>query len=133
AACALRRPSPPVPLPILGEGGLASKKPHRLCFTLGWRAGGGQLAAQVRTVNPDRPIRVAVVTGPERCGIAHYTDDLVRAMPADIEVTVFRGSFDRLGPSEYVTQGSQLNDADLVHIQHEYAYWRGIVPGNGFF
>src|SRR5689334_10587691 len=78
-------------------------------------------------------MKVAMFTGPERCGIAHYTDALVREMPSDSEVEVSRGSFDRLPSIEYAAQGAALNVADLIHIQHEYAYWGGMGPGNGYF
>jgi glycosyltransferase involved in cell wall biosynthesis len=84
-------------------------------------------------MNLDKPIRVAMFTGPERCGIAHYTQGLVRAMPPAVTVQLHRGNFDRLLQSEYAAQGAELNQADLVHIQHEYAYWGGMGPGNGYF
>jgi glycosyltransferase involved in cell wall biosynthesis len=72
-------------------------------------------------------------TGPERCGIAHYTEALVRAMPTEARVTVHRASFDRLSAQEYAAQGERLNEADLIHLQHEYAYWGGMGPGTGYF
>jgi glycosyltransferase involved in cell wall biosynthesis len=84
-------------------------------------------------MNLDRVIRVAMFTGPERCGIAHYTDALVQAMSPEFAVGVSRATFDRLSPREYGTQAATLNEADLVHIQHEYAYWSGMGPGNGYF
>jgi glycosyltransferase involved in cell wall biosynthesis len=72
-------------------------------------------------------------TGPERCGIAHYTEALVRAMPPDVKVEVIRGNFDSHTREQYAALGARLNDADLVHVQHEYAYWGGMGPGTGYF
>jgi glycosyltransferase involved in cell wall biosynthesis len=84
-------------------------------------------------MSQNRPIRVAMFTGPERCGIAHYTEALVNATQTRIRVQVHRGSFDRLSSAQYAAQGEALNDADLVHVQHEYAYWGGMGPGNRYF
>jgi glycosyltransferase involved in cell wall biosynthesis len=79
------------------------------------------------------PLRVAMFTGPERCGIAHYTDALVRAMPPAIAVTVVRGTFDSQSRDQYTALGARLNDAGVVHVQHEYAYWGGMGPDTGYF
>jgi glycosyltransferase involved in cell wall biosynthesis len=81
----------------------------------------------------DRPLKVTMFTGPERCGIAHYTADLVRAMPSRVDVQVLSGTFDPLTREQYAALGEQLNEGDVVHIQHEYAYWGGMGPGTGYF
>jgi glycosyltransferase involved in cell wall biosynthesis len=84
-------------------------------------------------VREDAPLRAAMFTGPQRCGIAHYTDSLVRALPTGIEVKVTRGSFDSMSREQYEALGDRLNDADVIHVQHEYAYWGGMGPGTGYF
>jgi glycosyltransferase involved in cell wall biosynthesis len=84
-------------------------------------------------VSEAAPLGVAMFTGPERCGIAHYTDALVRAMPIGIEVEVVRGNFDHQTREQYARLGARLNDADVIHVQHEYAYWGGMGPGAGYF
>src|SRR5436309_490915 len=78
-------------------------------------------------------VNVAMFTGPEQCGIALYTADLVRAMPPDVKAEVIRGTFDLLSKEQYAALAARLNDADVVHIQHEYAYWGGMGPGTGYF
>ena len=84
-------------------------------------------------MSPAAPLRIAMFTGPERCGIAHYTIGLAVAMPPRIEVKLFRGTFDPQARAQHAASGTRLNDADIVHIQHEYAYWGGMGPGTGYF
>jgi glycosyltransferase involved in cell wall biosynthesis len=84
-------------------------------------------------MTPVLRLRIAMFTGPEQCGIAHYTADLAAAMPQEVEVQLFRGSFDPQMHRDHAALGRRLNDADVVHIQHEYAYWGGMDPGTGYF
>lgn len=78
-------------------------------------------------------LRVAMFTGPARCGIAHYTAGLVRAMPPGIAVEVFAGSFDPQTHAQHAALAARLNAADVIHVQHEYAYWGGMGPDTGYF
>jgi len=71
-----------------------------------------------------------------RCGIAAYTEALVDALKADagIHVDVVAITPGLRPPEEYVDQAARLNRCDLVHVQHEYSFWGGFVPGkNRFF
>ena len=79
-------------------------------------------------------MRVAMHTSiGDRCGIAAYSRELIRAFDPAISVDLVPIEPGR-HPLEYYGQiADRLNAADLVHIQHEYSFWGGIMPGNGDF
>src|SRR5260370_14474282 len=54
-------------------------------------------------------------------------------MPPGVEVQVVRGTFDSLTRAQQAALGARLNDADVIHVQHEYAYWGGMAPDTGYF
>ena len=64
----------------------------------------------------DGPLRVAMFTGPERCGIAHYTAGLVHAMPSGIEVQVIRGSFNPQPPGQHAALGARATNGVLLLV-----------------
>ncbi len=71
----------------------------------------------------------------DRCGIADYSRALRDGMAGLVDVTVVP-VWDQVEPwDSYLTRSArQLNDADLVHIQHEYSFWGSVLPGqNKFF
>src|SRR5207247_374309 len=63
------------------SGGLSCSPPLRSGEGPGVGAALSTVPATQPTPQFDRLRRVAMFTGPEQCGIAHYTADLVRAMP----------------------------------------------------
>ncbi|MGC8667237.1 MAG: glycosyltransferase [Chthonomonadales bacterium] len=71
-----------------------------------------------------------------RCGIAAYTEALVDALTnrLGIQVEVVPITPGLRSKEEYLEQAGRLNACDVVHIQHEYSFWGGFVPGkNRFF
>src|SRR5260370_19922893 len=54
-------------------------------------------------------------------------------MPPGVEVQVVRGTFDSQTRAQQAALGARLNDADVIHVQHEYAYWGGMAPDTGYF
>ncbi len=78
-------------------------------------------------------MKVAMLTTTgERCGIAAYTCELVanlRNLP-DTTVEIVPITEGKQPKEHYIAQSEQLNapDVDVVHIQHEYSFWGGILP-----
>lgn len=78
-----------------------------------------------------------LTTTGERCGIAAYSAALIkelRRLP-DTQVEVVRLVPGRQPLAHYVDQAERLNtpDVDVVHIQHEYGFWGGYLPGHSAF
>ncbi len=69
----------------------------------------------------------------DRCGIASYTSSLVNALNEFAEVAVEPILVGKQDLSHYVDQSERLNQADVVHIQHEHSFWGGILPGKSAF
>lgn len=64
-----------------------------------------------------------------RCGIASYSADLVAELRnLGIEVEVVPVPYDDHDPGRMVERLNRLNAADVVHIQHEYTFFGGIIP-----
>jgi glycosyltransferase involved in cell wall biosynthesis len=79
-------------------------------------------------------MKVAMLTTVgDRCGIAAYTRSLVEALGefADIAVEPIQEGKQPL--SHYQEQADRLNQADVVHIQHEHSFWGGILPNKSAF
>lgn len=76
-----------------------------------------------------------LTTWQTKCGIAAYTEALVgelRELPGiDVEVVPIRPGI--MPPQHYASQAETLNHCDLVHIQHEYSFWGGYIPGKNRF
>src|SRR5256884_8666191 len=71
-----------------------------------------------------------------RCGIAAYTADLVNALcdpDSDVEIEVVPIEPGLQPDSHYAEQADRLNRCDVVHIQHEYSFWGGYLPGKNRF
>jgi glycosyltransferase involved in cell wall biosynthesis len=78
-------------------------------------------------------MRVAMLTTTgERCGIAAYTRELVANLQTlpDTEVEVVPITEGKQPAEHYIAQAELLNapEIDVVHIQHEYSFWGGILP-----
>ena len=71
----------------------------------------------------------------ERCGIAVYSRDLADGLRTMVDLNIVP-VWDRTSSWEnYLAESSkQLNECDIVHIQHEYSFWGSVLPGqNKFF
>jgi glycosyltransferase involved in cell wall biosynthesis len=71
----------------------------------------------------------------QRCGVYAYVSDLSNDLRKHVDLTLVP-VWDRIEPwDQYLSRSSQaLNDSDLVHIQHEYAFWGSVLPGrNKYF
>ncbi len=65
-----------------------------------------------------------------RCGIAAYTGALVGELRSlGIEVEIVPVPYTERDPQRMGEILARLNAADLVHLQHEYTFFGGIVPG----
>jgi len=67
------------------------------------------------------------------CGIAAYTRALVDALDEFADVTVEPIEVGRQPVEHYEAQAERLNQADVIHIQHEHSFWGGILPGHSAF
>lgn len=75
-------------------------------------------------------MKVAMWTSWEtRCGIAAYTADLVAELRRlEVEVEVVPVPYTDRDPARMAERLQRLNAADLVHLQHEYTFFGGIIP-----
>ena len=73
-----------------------------------------------------------VTTVGDRCGIAAYSRGLIAGLLTlpGLEIEVVPVTVGRQETAHYVAQAERLNapDVDLVHIQHEFSFWGGILP-----
>lgn len=71
----------------------------------------------------------------ERCGIAHYSNDLCAGFGPEVEVETVPVYSGREPWPQYIAQSSEkLNKCNVIHIQHDYAFWESILPGkNKYF
>ncbi len=77
-------------------------------------------------------VAMLATTG-DRCGIAAYTRDLMAELQPLVDL-VFVPIDEGAQPIEhYRAQAELLNQADVVHIQHEHSFWGGILPGKSAF
>jgi glycosyltransferase involved in cell wall biosynthesis len=75
-------------------------------------------------------VKIAVWTSWEtRCGIASYTASLVEELRRRADVDVVPVPYEDRDPGRMAHTLARLNAADLVHVQHEYTFWGGVVPG----
>ncbi len=75
-------------------------------------------------------MKVAMWTSWEtRCGIAAYTADLVAELRRlGVEVEVVPVPYTDRDSARMAERLERLNAADLVHLQHEYTFFGGIIP-----
>jgi glycosyltransferase involved in cell wall biosynthesis len=75
-------------------------------------------------------VKVAIWTSWQtRCGIASYTASLVEELRRlEVEIDVVPVPYAERDPARMAEILARLNAADLVHIQHEYTFWGGVVP-----
>lgn len=74
-------------------------------------------------------LRVAMTaTEDERCGIAIYSRSLREALRDFVDIDFVPLRAGRQSKSYYRALAARLNDSPLVHIQHEYSFWGGIMP-----
>ena len=79
-------------------------------------------------------MRVGMLTSVgESCGIAAYTRELVSSIREITSVEVTPISAGRQPVEHYREQAGRLNQADVIHIQHEHSFWGGILPGHSAF
>jgi glycosyltransferase involved in cell wall biosynthesis len=69
----------------------------------------------------------------DRCGIAAYTRDLVSALKKLVDVQIEPIEPGKLPITHYEEQAERLNQAEVVHIQHEHSFWGGILPNRSAF
>jgi glycosyltransferase involved in cell wall biosynthesis len=74
-----------------------------------------------------------VTTVGPNCGIAAYSQELVRNLDALVILTVHPITPGRQPVEHYRAQAESLNEADVIHIQHEHSFWGGILPGHSAF
>ncbi len=67
------------------------------------------------------------------CGIAAYTRDLVEALNGLAEVVFEPIEVGKQSEAHYREQADRLNQAEVIHIQHEHSFWGGILPGKSSF
>lgn len=64
-----------------------------------------------------------------RCGIASYTASLVAELrKLGVEIDVVPVPYLDRSPGHFAQTVARLNQADLVHLQHEYTFFGGIIP-----
>jgi glycosyltransferase involved in cell wall biosynthesis len=79
-------------------------------------------------------MKVAMLTSVgDRCGIAAYTRALVEALGKLVELSVEPITVGKQSSEHYEDQAARLNQADVVHIQHEHSFWGGILPNQSAF
>lgn len=61
-------------------------------------------------------------------GIALYARDLAAALSRHVEVDLVPVPYGSRDPREMAPIVARLNDADLVHVQHDHRFWGGIAP-----
>ena len=74
-----------------------------------------------------------VTTVGPNCGIAAYSEELVRNLDPLVSLTVHPITPGRQPVEHYKAQAELLNEADVIHIQHEHSFWGGILPGHSAF
>jgi glycosyltransferase involved in cell wall biosynthesis len=79
-------------------------------------------------------MKVAMLTTVgDHCGIANYTRELVAELSQLVELSVEPIEPGKQEMAHYQAQAERLNEADLIHIQHEHGFWGGIMPGSSAF
>src|SRR5688500_11360186 len=63
-----------------------------------------------------------------RCGIASYSAGVVAELRRSLDVRVVPARFDCLQVTEYRALGEAMNEAQLAHVQHSYAFFGGMRP-----
>jgi glycosyltransferase involved in cell wall biosynthesis len=75
-------------------------------------------------------MRVAMITScAERCGIAAYSTALLAALSEHAPVDRIPVPGAETGEKALVALAERANAADLVHIQHEFTFFNGYLPG----
>src|SRR5438874_2552738 len=76
------------------------------------------------------PMRVGMYTSvEERCGIATYSRGLIGALEGEAAVRVVAASFEPPGVGALGAAAGALNEMDVAHVQHSYAFFGGMGPG----
>ena len=82
------------------------------------------------------PLRVTMFSSWQvPCGIANYTAHLVDALQARADTQVSIVPFDRQAhpKADYVRWGQHMNDGNVAHVQHEYAFFGYLLPWRNYF
>ena len=64
----------------------------------------------------------------ERCGIAAYTEKLVAALGDKVEVRVIPPPRTQTEDAALEAVAAAGNACDVIHIQHEYTFFNGLLP-----
>jgi glycosyltransferase involved in cell wall biosynthesis len=74
-------------------------------------------------------MRVSLLTSwNDRCGIAEYSRLLVQALERRVEVEVVPATFLKSARAVYAAMGRALDQGDVAHVQHSYAFFGGMHP-----
>jgi glycosyltransferase involved in cell wall biosynthesis len=77
---------------------------------------------------------VAMITSwQERCGIAAYTEKLVEALGARVDVRVVPPPKTETSDAALDAVAAAANGCELIHIQHEYTFFNGLLPRSTTF
>jgi glycosyltransferase involved in cell wall biosynthesis len=74
-------------------------------------------------------MRAAFLTSwDERCGIAEYSRHLVRSLRERVEIDLVPATFLQSPRGVYAAMGQALNQGEVAHVQHSYAFFGGMHP-----
>jgi glycosyltransferase involved in cell wall biosynthesis len=77
---------------------------------------------------------VAMVTSwQERCGIAAYAEKLVEALGSRVDVRVIQPPKTETSDAALNAVADAANRCDVIHIQHEYTFFNGLLPRSTTF
>ena len=77
-------------------------------------------------------VAMLATTG-ESCGIAAYTRHLLEPLSELVDVELEPIQPGRQPDAHYREQAARLNQADVIHIQHEHSFWGSVLPGGSAF
>jgi glycosyltransferase involved in cell wall biosynthesis len=81
---------------------------------------------------PVMKIAMLTTVGPG-CGIATYTSSLIASLSRVEEVRVEPIRVGRQPDAFYRDQAARLNEADVIHIQHEHSFFGDVLPGKSAY
>jgi glycosyltransferase involved in cell wall biosynthesis len=81
---------------------------------------------------PDMTIGM-ITSWQEHCGIAAYSDELVAALAARVEVRVILPPKTETSDAALDAVAKEANACEVIHIQHEYTFFNGLLPRSTTF
>src|SRR5205823_4001791 len=80
-------------------------------------------------LNTPTPMIVGMLTSwQERCGIAAYTEKLVAELVSRVEVRVIAPPRADSSDAALDAAAAAANASDVIHVQHEYTFFNGLLP-----